>query len=147
MGSSSIGFIDGSHLFEQALRDFTNLEKHCGPGSLIMFHDTVPLDELTQRRTPETHFSTGDVWKTILCLRQYRPDLDVFTIATPPTGLTLVTGLDPRSTVLSETYDEALANYLNTSFAVVEHTLSRDLNVVPNDWDLVATRLKGIAET
>jgi tetratricopeptide (TPR) repeat protein len=141
----SIGFIDGSHIFEQALRDFMNLEKYCGPNSLIMFHDTVPLDELTQRRTPETHFSTGDVWKTILCLKRYRPDLDIFTIATAPTGLTLVTGLDPGSTILSEIYDRALADHLNIPFSAVEHTLSSDLNTVPNDWDIVAARLKGTA--
>ena len=144
----SIGFIDGSHLFEQALRDFINLERYCGPTSVIMFHDTVPLDELTQRRTPETHFSTGDVWKTILCLKQHRPDLDIFTIATPPTGLTIVTGLDPRSTILSEIYDRALADLLNLPFSAVENTLSSDLNLVPNDWNQVVTRLKsrGIIE-
>jgi hypothetical protein len=138
----SIGFIDGSHLFEQALRDFMHLEKYCGPNSVIMFHDTVPLDEVTQRRTPETHFSTGDVWKTILCLKQYRPDLDIFTIATAPTGLTIVTGLDHSSTLLSEIYDEALADLLNLSFCAVEHKLSSDLNLVPNDWNTVVTRLK-----
>ena len=141
----SIGFIDGSHLFEQALRDFMNLEKYCGPNSLIMFHDTVPLDELTQRREPATHFSTGDVWKTILCLKRYRPDLDIFTIATAPTGLTLVTGMDPRSTILAEIYDRALADLLNLPFEAVEHKLSSELNLVPNDWNIVETRLKGIA--
>lgn len=145
----SIGFIDGSHLFEQALRDFMNLEKYCGPNSVIMFHDTVPLDELTQRRTPETHFSTGDVWKTILCLKQYRPDLDIFTIATPPTGLTVVTGLDPRSTILAEIYNEALARLLNLPYSTVEQSLQSELNLVPNDWNVVETRLKarGIKES
>lgn len=140
----SIGFIDGSHLFEQALRDFINLEKYCGPNSLIMFHDTVPLDEFTQRRVPETHFSTGDVWKTILCLKQYRPDLEIFTIATAPTGLTLVTGLDPRSTILAEIYDRALAELLNLPFEAVEHKLSSGLNMIPNEWNVVETRLKRI---
>lgn len=138
----SIGFIDGSHLFEQALRDFMNLEKFCGPNSVIMFHDTVPLDEVTQRRTPETHFSTGDVWKTVLCLKQHRPDLDLFTIATPPTGLTIVTGMNPSSTILAEIYDDTVADLLNLSFAAVENTLSSDLNLVPNDWNVVETRLK-----
>jgi tetratricopeptide (TPR) repeat protein len=140
----SIGFIDGSHLFEQALRDFVNLERYCGPNSVIMFHDTVPLDEVTQRREPVTHFSTGDVWKTILCLKQYRPDLDIFTIATPPTGLTIVTRLDPRSTILAELYDRALADLINLPFSAVEHTLSSGLNLVPNDWNVVEPRLKGI---
>ena len=138
----SIGFIDGSHIFEQALRDFMHLEPYCGPNSLIMFHDTVPLDELTQRREPETHFSTGDVWKTILCLKKYRPDLDIFTIATAPTGLTLVTGMNPRSTILSDNYDRALAEFMNLPFSEAAP------NLFPNDWEAVLARLKarGITE-
>ena len=138
----SIGFIDGSHLFEQALRDFMHLETYCGPKSVIMFHDTVPLDEITQRRVPETHFSTGDVWKTILCLKQYRPDLDVFTIATPPTGLTVVLGVDPSSRVLAENYDRAVAAFIDLPFSSVEHALTGELNIVPNDWNVVKTRLE-----
>jgi len=142
----SIGFIDGSHLFEQALRDFMHLERYCGPKSVILFHDTVPLDEVTQRRTPETHFSTGDVWKTILCLKHYRPELDVFTIATPPTGLTVVLGLDPSSPVLAQKYDEAVARFIDVPFAEIESRLAAELNLVPNEWETVDQHLtaKGI---
>jgi hypothetical protein len=32
----SIGFIDGLHLYEQALKDFINLERYCGPRSVIL---------------------------------------------------------------------------------------------------------------
>src|SRR5262249_27251661 len=90
----SLAFIDGLHLFEQALRDFTHVEAHCGPQSVILLHHTVPLDERTQSRTRHTDFHTGDVWKVVPCLKAYRPDLDIFTIETPPAGLTVVTGLD-----------------------------------------------------
>jgi hypothetical protein len=138
----SVGFIDGLHLYEQALRDFINLERCCGPRSVIFFHDTVPLDEPTQRRTCETSFHTGDVWKTILCLKHYRPDLDIFTIATPPTGLTVVTGLDPTSRVLSDKYEEAVARFMDTSFSAIECVLDIALNVVPNNWSLVEALLK-----
>ena len=138
----SVGFIDGLHLFEQSLRDFIHLEGCCGPRSAILFHDTVPLDAPTQSRTRETQFHTGDVWKTILCLKHYRPDLDIFTIATQPTGLTVVTGLDPTSRVLVDRYDEAVARFIDTSFSAVECNLETMLNVVPNDWSLVQSRLK-----
>lgn len=138
----SVGFIDGLHLFEQALRDFINLERCCGPRSAILFHDTLPLDEPTQRRTRETQFHTGDVWKTVLCLKRYRPDLDIFTIATFPTGLTVVTGLDPASRVFTDRYEEAVARFMDTSFSAVECTLETMLNVVPNDWSIIQSRLK-----
>lgn len=145
----SVAFIDGLHLFEQALRDFISLERYCGPRSVIFFHDTLPLNELTQRRIRETQFHNGDVWKTILCLKHYRPDLRIFTIPTFPAGLTVVTGLDPTSRILTERYEEAVARFIDTSFSAVESVLETMLDVVPNDWDIVRSRLEagGIFET
>ncbi|WP_445492912.1 glycosyltransferase [Rhodopseudomonas sp. RCAM05734] len=137
----TIGFIDGLHLFEQALKDFINLEKYCGPKSIIMFHDTLPLDEATQSRATDTQFHTGDVWKTIVCLKHYRPDLDVFTIATPWTGLTVVAGLDPGSRILADRYDEAVERFMKMPFGEVADCLDASMNVVPNDWGVVKKRL------
>jgi hypothetical protein len=138
----SVAFIDGLHRYEQALRDFINVEALCGPRSMVILHDTVPLDEPTQRRTQETVFYTGDVWKIVPCLKHYRPDLDVFTIATPPTGLTVVTGLNPASHVLREKFDEAVALFIDMPFAAIESDLDAALGVVPNDWDAVWSRIE-----
>ncbi|HUS84804.1 MAG TPA: class I SAM-dependent methyltransferase, partial [Anaerolineales bacterium] len=136
-----VGFIDGLHIFEQALRDFINLESCCDRFSVILLHDTVPLDELTQRRVRETAFYTGDVWKTVVCLKEYRPDLDIFTVSAPPTGLTIVSGLDPSSRVLTENYESAVAKFVDMPFSAIEHRLEAALNVVPNDWRMVKRRL------
>jgi tetratricopeptide (TPR) repeat protein len=137
-----LAFIDGLHGFEQCLRDFRNLEAYCDPTSVILLHDTVPLDEPTQRRKRETIFWTGDVWKTVLALRHYRPELDIFTIATAPTGLTVVTGLDPSSRVLAEAYDDAVRRFIDVPFTEVENRLEDAFNIVPNDWETVAARLR-----
>jgi hypothetical protein len=137
-----IGYIDGLHLYEKTLMDFTNLEKYCGQRSVILLRDTVPLDEATQARTRDTGFHTGDVWKTVLCLKYYRPDLDVFTIATPLTGLTVVTGLDPASRRLEAKYEEAVARFIDASYSEIENNWEAALNVVPNDWRVVEGRLK-----
>jgi hypothetical protein len=136
-----VAFIDGLHLYEQALRDFINVEQYCGPRSIVLFHDTVPLDEPTQSRARDTQFHTGDVWRVVLCLKHYRPDLDVFTVATPWTGLTIVTGLDNRSTILKDGFDEAVSRFLEIQFADVAADLERRVELVPNDWDLVRSRL------
>lgn len=138
----SIGFVDGLHLYEQALKDFINLEFCCGPQSVILLHDTVPFDERTQTRAQETQFHTGDVWKTVLSLKHYRPDLDILTIATSPTGLTVVMGLNPRSRVLAERYEEAVTRFIDTPFSAIEGRLDGELNIVPNDWRAVAKRLQ-----
>ena len=137
-----IGFIDGLHLYEQSLRDFINIERLCGPRSVILLHDTVPLDEATQSRTCDTKFHTGDVWKTVLCLKHYRPDLNIFTIAAPWTGLTVVASLNPSSRVLADKYDEAVARFIETPYSQIENNLWPALNIVPNDWDEVKERLK-----
>ena len=137
-----VGFIDGLHLFEQALRDFTNLERYCGPRSIILLHDTVPLDQVTQSRVRDTHFHTGDVWKAVLCLKRYRPELDIFTIATPPTGLTVVTGLASGSRVLAHRYDEAVNRFVDTPFSDIQNRLDDALNIVKNNWEVVARQLR-----
>jgi hypothetical protein len=137
-----IGFIDGLHLYEQALKDFIHLEKYCGPRSVILIHDTVPLDEATQSRSCNTQFHTGDVWKIVLCLKHYRPDLDIFTIATPWTGLTVVTGFNVESRVFADSYEEAVSRFVNKPFSDIESNLESELNMVANEWTIVQSRLK-----
>jgi tetratricopeptide (TPR) repeat protein len=137
-----IAFIGGKRLFEQALRDISHLEGYCGPRSMILLHNTVPLDEATQSRTRDTAFHTGDVWKTVLCIKHYRPDIDVFTIATPWSGLTVLTNLDPLSRRLSEKYEAAVASFIDLPYSEIDKKLEAGLNLVPNDWQVVEARLK-----
>ena len=89
-----------------------------------------------------TAFYTGDIWKTVLCLKHYRPDLDIFTIATPWTGLTVVTGLNPASRVLENCYEEAKQRFTDMPFSDFEPRLRDALNLVPNDWEDVQRRLE-----
>ncbi len=135
-------FVDGSHMFQQSLRDFINAEAFCGTRSVVLFHDTIPFDDVTQRPDRQRKFYTGDVWKTVLCLRRFRPDLDVFTVSTPPSGLTVVTGLDPTSRVLADNFDSIVAQLGNVPYAEVERTMREKLNVVPNNWTVVERRLR-----
>ena len=140
--SVKLAFVDGRHTFEQCLRDFMNLEASCDSASAILLHDTVPLDEPTQRRSRETLFWTGDVWKAVLALKHYRPELDLFTIPAAPTGLTVVLGLDPSSRVLAGAYDEAVRRFIDVPFTEIENRLEEVFTLVPNDWETVVTRLK-----
>jgi hypothetical protein len=141
-GPLGVAFIDGSHLYEQALRDFVNVERHCGPRSLVMFHDTIPLDARTQSRTRGMAFHTGDVWKVVPCLKHFRPDLDVVTIATPWTGLTLVSGFAEGDSGFAQRYDEAVARFIDMPYEALGDDPLTELNGVPNDWDAVRPRLE-----
>jgi hypothetical protein len=104
-------FIDGLHLFEFAFRDFVNAERHAARNGIIIFDDVMPrtVDEAARER--HTYHWTGDVYPMLAVLARYRPDLIVLPIGTQPTGLLLVLGLDPDSTVLSDNYDEIMAEF------------------------------------
>jgi Glycosyl transferase family 2/Methyltransferase domain len=141
-GPLGIAFIDGNHLYEQVLKDFVNVERHCGPRSLVMLHDTVPLDARTQSRTRETAFHSGDVWKVVPCLKHFRPDLDVITIGTPWTGLTLVSGFSEEDSGFADRYDEAVARFIDMPYEALGDDPLSELNGVPNDWDVVRPRLQ-----
>jgi Methyltransferase domain len=111
-----LAFIDGLHLFEQALRDFVNLETFASSQSIVMLHDCLPLDAVTADRTRTTHFYSGDVWKLTMCLKVHRPDLKMKMIRTGPTGLSLVSRLDAQSNVLDFNYDEYVDEFIGLGF-------------------------------
>jgi len=128
-----LAFIDGRHLFEYALRDFINIEKHCTPRSTVLAHDCYPLNRRTAERSRVTEFWSGDCWRLILALKKYRPDLQINTIAAAPTGLAIVRNLDPGSRVLSERLNEIVDEFLAVDYAVLEADKAGTLNRFPND--------------
>jgi tetratricopeptide (TPR) repeat protein len=136
-----LAFIDGMHQFEFALRDFINIERHCSAQSTILIHDCYPLTRLTAERERKTLFWSGDIWRLILILRKYRPELAVNVIATGPTGLGVVRGLDPASKVLSERMHEIVSEYLALDYSVLDADKAGMLALFPNDWERVKALL------
>ena len=136
-----LAFIDGEHSFEQSLLDFINMERFCGPRSVILLHDTYPFEATEE----QSQLSTGDVWRTVYCLKNFRPDLDIFTIATAWTGLTVVTGLDPQSCVLPNHYHGIVEEFRDLPYAAVKGKLDTMLNLVPNNPSFVLDRLQSRA--
>ncbi len=142
-----MAFIDGLHHFDFALRDFMNLEPLCDPDSLIFVHDCHPLDERTAAREQTTAFWSGDVWRLIGVLKRHRPDLSIHTIATRPSGLGLITRLDPTSRVLRENLPALISEGLDTGFDTIAGRKAQALNLFPNDWSelkaLLGRRVSG----
>lgn len=126
-----LSFIDGLHLFEYALRDFINAERHSSPRGVIVFDDVLPrsVDEAARQR--HTLGWTGDVYGMLEVLARYRPDLVVVPVDTRPTGLLLVTALDPADTTLTDAFDAILAEYRRPDPQPVPPFLLDRLTVLP----------------
>jgi hypothetical protein len=136
-----LAFIDGMHLFEFALRDFVNIERYCTRDSTILAHDCRPMDRASAERERTTHFWSGDVWKLVVCLKKYRPDLKIRTVDVDLTGLTIIRGLDPASKVLSSRLREIENEFIPKTFDEIETGMAQKLNLVPNNWTDIAAFL------
>jgi len=87
-------------------------------------HDCIPTDAFIAERVDDParhpahpHWWAGDVWKILPVLRKYRPDLKLLAVDAAPTGLVLVSNLDPTSTVLMDNYPAIVDEWLNIELA------------------------------
>lgn len=108
-----MAFLDGMHRCEYLLRDFINTERHCKRNSVVALHDCLPVEPgiasrfVSHPREAASHRAgwwAGDVWRTSLLLRRQRPDLRLTVVDATPTGLVLITNLDPGNTTLADGY-------------------------------------------
>lgn len=106
-----LAFLDGLHHFEALLRDFINAERLMAPGGVILLHDCCPTSVAMADRSPTPDLWTGDVWKTLLILLRVRKDLEINVASAAPTGLAVVRGLNPDSTVLDDLYEGLVEEY------------------------------------
>jgi hypothetical protein len=141
VNSFSLAFIDGSHRFEQVIDDILNLESYAQPGSVIAVHDTIPLDEKTADRTRRTGFHTGDVWKVVPFLKEFRPNMKMTTVRTGPSGLTLMRGLNSTRDQPLDT--AALVRFRELPWAYYKQHRDEFLETIPNERDAVAGWLSG----
>ena len=72
---------------------------------------------------------SGDVWKVVVWLRRHRPDLRITTLDVAPTGLAVVTGLDPRRPVSAP--DDLDADLWTLDYDDVRDSMTDLLHVVP----------------
>jgi hypothetical protein len=106
-----LAFLDGPPRFESTLRDLIHVERASRPSSVIVVRGIFPRAPDDVARQDSGPGSTGDIYSVVEVLRQYRPDLTLTLVDTLPTGLLLVSGLDPRSPVLTDRYDEIVEKY------------------------------------
>lgn len=146
-GPIELAFIDGLHLFEQVLRDFINVERHSTSDTVVLLHDCLPLDQVTASREQTTDFHSGDVWKAALVLRRLRPELEMVTVRTAPTGLCLVRGLNTANRRLEEEMSEVVSTYTDLDY---EYYLAHQQEMpdeIPNSPDAVRDWLRPASTT
>lgn len=90
-----LAFIDGSHLAEDAWRDYENIRRYIHPHGVIVFDDVLPRNVEEARRIPPGYPIvgdwTGDVWKLVGRLAGARTQI---LVDTWPTGLLVCTDYD-----------------------------------------------------
>lgn len=137
-----LAFIDGMHQFEFAMRDFANLERCCHARSIILIHDCYPLDEESAGREPRETRWSGDVWRLIVLLKKYRPDLLIHTIGTAPTGLAVIQNLNPESTYLVEHQARLNEEFLALEYSFLDDDKPEKLNLFANHWPSIKAMLR-----
>ncbi|MGQ0564694.1 MAG: class I SAM-dependent methyltransferase [Gemmobacter sp.] len=109
-----IAFLDGMHKFEFLLRDLMNAERFMAKDGMIFMHDTSPKRSGMSNRDPLPKVAwTGDVWKLLPIIAEYRPDLKVDHLDCRPTGLTMVRGDWGKNDALTKNYDAIIARYMD----------------------------------
>ncbi len=120
-----LAFLDGMHLFEYILNDFINIEKKAQTSTIVLIHDCLPLDAVTSQRERESNVWTGDVWKITFCLLKYRPDLKISLLDAKPSGLAMISNLDPDNTTLQEQEEAIKKEYIPLDFIYYEKNRDR----------------------
>ncbi|SKB60075.1 Methyltransferase domain-containing protein [Salegentibacter holothuriorum] len=139
-----IAFIDGLHTFKASLKDTLNTLSILKEGGTIILHDCLPPHEAAaapaesyedaykKRDNKWTGQWCGDVWKTIVYLKQKYPNsLDVFTVD-EDYGLGVVKPLDSK---MDLEIDFNLFQEINTKdFQFLKKDYKNILNLKPKDF-------------
>jgi predicted O-linked N-acetylglucosamine transferase (SPINDLY family) len=130
-----LALISATHSFEETLRSFAHIERHAHTGTVIALCDVAPVTPITATRDRQSLFWLGDTWKAIPILKAARPDLRIVTIPAFPSGLTLISGLDPEARGFISQLPALISQWADAGLDEFASNLEQHLNMIANDWD------------
>jgi SAM-dependent methyltransferase len=104
-GQVDLAFIDGMHLAEYVCRDFMNVERFMRRGGVVVIDDVLPNHPIQASRERVSQVWTGDVWRFAEHLARERADLRLTWLDTWPSGLLVISGVDPASKAMWDDYN------------------------------------------
>lgn len=133
-----LAFIDGMHLLEFVYRDFMNVERYMSEQGVLVIDDVLPNHPLQASRRRRSLTWTGDVWRIVPVLQDLRPDLKLTLLDTAPSGLLLVSRLNPKNRILGKVYNTQMRRLLEAEVEVPVEVLGRTVALPPEDGILEA---------
>ena len=107
-------FIDGMHLIENVMRDYSNAVRWSHHRTVIIVDDVLPYKPEIASRTPMPGDWTGDVWKIYSILTAHS-SVNAVLVDVAPTGLLIITGVNPEDDPMTVDHqfqdDDVLTQY------------------------------------
>lgn len=133
-----LAFIDGSHLVEDAMCDFVNVQKRMRPGGVIVFDDVLPYSQAIATREQPPGDWTGDVWKAIGILNymyecEYIKNRPIL-VNTWPTGTMVLLDVEPSLSIPAKfSSKEDMRTWYAEAEPVPDFVLDRSTAVHPDE--------------
>jgi len=118
-------FIDGLHLYEQAIKDILNALNVLNEGGYIVVHDCNPMTEKAADRKQAKGIWSGDVWKSIYDIKINYPEIDYF-VLNKDYGLGILSKKNGNENNYVPKFDE---NISNLDFSFLERNRNDILNL------------------
>lgn len=136
---AQLAFIDGMHLAEFVLRDFMNIERCMSADGVIVIDDVLPNHPLQAQRERCSMVWTGDVWRFAERLAELRPKLRLTWLDTDPSGMLVISRLNPADRSLWSTYNK-IARRLDEErdSALPAHLIDRSRTLQPTTQNIRA---------
>ena len=78
LSKTEIAFVDGSHFYEDVIRDIIHSNEIISERGCILLHDCLPQTAAACSRSRTTSIWNGDVWKAIFWLHKRSVDVVIF---------------------------------------------------------------------